>query len=104
MSRFLLAILAACLLGCPMALAKEPPKGGTTAEPPKGYETFFTEINKVMQSYPDAAKRFSIIDKKTVKSEFHHCPKGYIWACIEVCADFPHCTGCALYGCTEILK
>jgi hypothetical protein len=103
MSRFLLAI-STCLLVCSLALAQEgPPREGKTAEPPKGYETFFKEINKVMQSYPDAANRFSIIDKK-VRSEFHRCSEGEHWGCIEVCSDWPHCTSCALWGCVQVLK
>jgi hypothetical protein len=103
MRRLLFAMLT-CLSLCSLALAQEgPPKEGTTAEPPKGYETFFKEMSKVMQSYPEAAKRFSIIDKK-VRSELHHCDVGETWGCIEVCSDWPHCTSCALWGCKEILK
>lgn len=86
------------------ALAQDgPPNEGTTAQPPQGYEMFFKEIAKVMQSYPDAAKRFVIFDT-SVKREMHQCPKGQVWGCREVCSDWPHCHECTDWGCVEILK
>jgi hypothetical protein len=102
--RSLVFALLMLLSAAPPTLAQDnPPNGTMTVKPPKGYEKFFTEIGKVMQSYPDAAKRFRIIDAK-VKGELHQCPEGQIWTCIEVCSDWPHCQQCSLWGCQDVLQ
>jgi hypothetical protein len=97
------AVLMLLSAAAPALAQDNPPKEIMAAKPPKGYEKFFTEIGKVMQSNPDAAKRFKIIDAK-VKGELHSCPEGQAWQCIEVCSDWPHCTQCSLWGCRDVLE
>lgn len=96
--RFIALLFSAFLIGSGALMAAgEAPTKGATPQVPEGYEAFFDDYAAFLKKYPEAAKRFSIIDTQSKMRA--RCEPGEHECCVQWCEGWPHCSGCATEGC-----
>jgi hypothetical protein len=70
------------------------------AQQPPGFDAFFAELGKLMENYPEAAKRFGIYDSASTQKAL--CGPDQIRCCKEFCPGWPRwCSSCVSQGCCD---